>query len=153
MGEVRDRSAMLAPYEIEAIKATQEIIKRMAENSAKAKTTFMAVTAALVVFVKPEVTWLTALTLLAYLIITFALWRTDAKYLQLERAFRLHHSAIVDGSIPALDVWAWKVGGLLKRCESVSSIMFKNFTMWLYWCAEVIGLALLAYVSLHLCAR
>lgn len=142
----RDPNAMLSPYEIEAIKATQEIIKRMADDSAKAKTTFIAVTAALLAFVKPEISWMTAFTVLAYLCITVALWYTDAKYLQLERAFRLHHNAIINGSLGSLNLWAWKVGGLLKQCESVRSIMFRNFTMWLYWIACTASVVLLLFL-------
>ena len=38
MGQLRDRNAVLMPNEIEAIKVTQEVIKRMADNSAKTKT-------------------------------------------------------------------------------------------------------------------
>lgn len=146
MPDVRDPNAMLTPYEIEAVKATQEIIKRMADDSAKAKTTFMAVTAALLAFVKPEVSWMAVGTVLSYLCITVALWYTDAKYLQLERAFRLHHNAIINGSLGSLNLWAWKVGGLLKQCESVRSIMLHNFTMWLYWIASGVSIALLLFL-------
>ena len=41
MGQLRDRNAVLMPNEIEAIKVTQEVIKRMADNSAKTKTVFL----------------------------------------------------------------------------------------------------------------
>lgn len=40
MNQLRDRNAVLLPNEIEAIKATQEIIKRMSDNSQKLKTFF-----------------------------------------------------------------------------------------------------------------
>ena len=48
MGQLRDRNAVLMPNEIEAIKVTQEVIKRMADNSAKTKTVFLALFAAAV---------------------------------------------------------------------------------------------------------
>lgn len=40
MCQIRDNTSQLSPQEIEAIKATQDIIKRMAENSQKTKTCF-----------------------------------------------------------------------------------------------------------------
>lgn len=48
MDQARDRNTVLMPNEIEAIKANQEIIKRMADNSAKTKTVFLALFAAAV---------------------------------------------------------------------------------------------------------
>lgn len=48
MGQLRDRNAVLMPNEIEAIKVTQEVIKRTADNSAKTKTVFLALFAAAV---------------------------------------------------------------------------------------------------------
>ena len=55
MNDERASNTQLSTQEIEAIKATQEIIKRMADNSAKTKTIFIAVTAAMGTFVKVEV--------------------------------------------------------------------------------------------------
>lgn len=52
MGSVRARNTMLSTHEIELIKINQEIIKRMADNSAKTKTIFIAVTTAAFSFLK-----------------------------------------------------------------------------------------------------
>ena len=40
--KARNKDAQLSAQEIDAIKITQEIIKRMAENSQKMKTCFLA---------------------------------------------------------------------------------------------------------------
>lgn len=78
----RSTEDVLTQPQIEAIKATQEIIKRMAENSAKTKTIFIAVTVAMASFVKPEATLQTAIGLAVYIFISISLWHMDATYLR-----------------------------------------------------------------------
>lgn len=151
MGQLRDPFALLSNNEIEAIKMTQEIIKRMAENSAKTKTVFLAITTAMITLVDTEISLRTVFALSVYLILTFALWQTDAQYLRLERLFREHHNAICDGTITALDQWRLNIGKY--DAESTYSIMFKNFTMWIYYIGAGTTVILLIYVIGHLPAR
>lgn len=145
MDQARDRNTVLTPNEIEAIKINQEIIKRMADNSAKTKTVFLALFAAAVTL--HNSIRLDCYVLFGYISVIFALWYTDAKYLhakylQLERQFRKHHQAIVNGSINYLDQWAFNPAKY--KVEPVAKIMFLNFTMWLYWLALLFVLKLVA---------
>lgn len=139
MEQVRDRNATLTPTDIEAIKINQEIIKRMADNSAKTKTVFIALFAAIVTFHKSI--HLDCFVLIGFISIVFATWYTDAKYLQLERQFRKHHQAIVNGAINQLDLWTFNPAKY--KVEPVAKIMFLNFTMWLYWLALLFVLKLI----------
>lgn len=148
MGSVRARNTMLSTHEIELVKINQEIIKRMADNSAKTKTIFIAVTTAAFSFLKFDPSVHNALALLAYLVVTFALWETDANYLRLERLFRHHHNAIIEGTVPTLDLWRMGVGRYQE--ESVWRIMFTNFTMWLYMIASISTVVLLARIACSL---
>lgn len=142
MGTVRDRNTMLSAPEIELLKMTQEVIKRMADNSAKTKTLFVGVTTAAITFLKFDPSVHNLLALLAYLVVTVALWETDARYLRLERLFRHQHHAIVDGSVPALELWRMNLSRYEE--ESVGRIMFTNFTMWIYQIAALASVVLLA---------
>ena len=148
MEETRDPCSQLSPQEIEAIKTTQDIIKRMAENSAKTKTIFIAVTAAMGAFLKPEVSLQTLFALLVYLALTVTLWHMDASYLQLERKFRSHSNAIVSGSISSLDRWLFNISKY--KAESVTSIMMKNFTTRIYRVACVCSGVAIAYIAFRL---
>lgn len=129
MGQLRDRNAVLMPNEIEAIKVTQEVIKRMTDNSAKTKTVFLALFAAAVTLHK-SIT-MDAFVFLGMASVIVCLWYTDAKYLQLERQFRMHHQAIINGTVGYLD--QWKLNPAAYKTEPVPKIMFCNFTMFIYW--------------------
>lgn len=98
MKNVRDRNSVLTQSEIEALKVTQDVIKRMADNSSKTKTAFIALSVAVLTFSQGKMP--SNFVLFGYLIFIMAFWYTDAKYLQLERAFRSHYNTIVDGSPP-----------------------------------------------------
>ena len=144
----RDPSAQLSAQEIEAIKATQEIIKRMAENSGKTKTIFIAITAAMGTFVKVEESMQTLMALAVYVALSVTLWHMDATYLRLERQFRNHSNAIVAGSIPSLDRWRFNPAAY--AAESVVSIMLRNFTLRIYRVAVTCSAAAIAYVAMRL---
>lgn len=135
MRNIRDRNTVLTQSELEALKVTQEVIKRMADNSSKTKTAFIALSVAVLTFSQGRMP--PNFVLLGYLVFVVAFWYTDAKYLQLERAFRSHYNAIVDGSIPYLDMWSFKVGALLERQTRIAGIMLTNFTMWIYWISAI----------------
>lgn len=127
----RDENYQLSQQEIEALKMTQDIIKRMAENSSKTKTAFVAITGMLSAFIKFDTSLQTIVTLIIYLFITMILWITDAKYLRLERQFREHHRKIVEGTIPTQACWMMEVTSY--PVESLRKIMFRNFTMFIYF--------------------
>lgn len=148
MGTVRDRNTMLSAPEIELLKMTQEVIKRMADNSAKTKTLFVGVTTAAFAFLKFDPSAHNLFALMAYLVVTVALWETDARYLRLERLFRHQHHAIVDGSVPALELWRMNLSRYEE--ESVSRIMFTNFTMWIYQISALVSVVLLAKMGCSL---
>lgn len=136
---------MLSAPEIELLKMTQEIIKRMADNSAKTKTLFVGVTTAAIAFLKFDPSVHNLLALLAYLVVTIALWETDARYLRLERLFRHQYHAVVEGSVPALELWWMNLSRYEE--ESVGRIMLTNFTMWIYQIAVLVSALLLAKVG------
>lgn len=148
MNDERAPNTQLSTQETEAIKATQEIIKRMADNSAKTKTIFIAVTAAMGTFVKVEVSAQTLIALVVYLALTLTLWHMDAKYLQLERKFRSHSNAIVNGCIPALEWWKFNISRYSE--ESVLNIMWRNFSTRIYMLAAVCATICIAYVGYQL---
>lgn len=85
----------LTTNDIEAIKINQDIIKRIAENSAKTKNIFLAIFTAIITFHKSFT--FDGFVFLGLLSVIFAFWYSDAKYLQLERAFRKHHQNILHG--------------------------------------------------------
>lgn len=105
MCQIRDNTSQLSPQEIEAIKATQDIIKRMAENSQKTKTCFLAMCAFFCAMLGKDIVEFSLRVYGAFLLLTVAFWVIDAKYLQLEHRFREHHKAIVYGTIPSLEMW------------------------------------------------
>lgn len=148
MNDVRSDSAELSGQEIEALKMTQDVIKRMADNSAKTKTIFIGLTVAIVTLSKVEPTQQTLMAWVVYAVLTFVLWFTDAKYLRLERLFRKHHQAIVNGSISSLDRWRMDVSRY--KVEALLSIMLTNFTMMMYFVAELIAIVAIVIVLYHL---
>lgn len=103
--KVRNKDAQLSAQEIDAIKVTQELIKRMAENSQKMKTCFLATCAFFCAILGRGLIALNWRTYAAFLLITIIFWVMDARYLQLERKFREHHKAIVSGAISSLEMW------------------------------------------------
>lgn len=102
---VRDRDAFLNPCEIEAIKAIQEIIRRMADSSARVKTAFAALVGASGVLLGGGLVKARWIVLAGFLLMVCILWWMDISYLRLERQYRMHHSAILDGKVNYLDQW------------------------------------------------
>lgn len=144
----RDENYQLSQQKIEALKMTQDIIKRMAENSSKAKTAFIAITGMLSAFVKFDTSFQTLVTLIIYLFITTILWITDSKYLRLERQFREHHKKIVEGTISTQACWMMEVTSY--PVESSWKAMYRNFTLQLYVIpvgATIVGVC---YIICHL---
>lgn len=127
--KARNKDAQLSAQEIDAIKITQEIIKRMAENSQKMKTCFLATCAFFCAILGRGFIALSWRTYASFLLITFIFWVMDARYLQLERQFREHHKAIVSGAISSLEMWdcsptRYPVMGIFRT-------MF-SFSAWIY---------------------
>lgn len=137
------RSPDLSAQEIEALKMTQDIIKRMAESSSRTKTIFLAVTAAFATMTKPEDAYAVP-ALAVYAVLTLDLWWTDARYLRLERQFRKHHTAIACRKIPTDLIFLMDPS--LYEVESAPAIMLKNFTMWIYLIAFVIAILFCFYL-------
>lgn len=135
MGQVRDRGAILENQEIEAIKVNQEIIKRMADNSQKIKNVFLATSALAATLAGSGSFPPTRVFLYVFVAIAVVFWIMDAKYLQLERGFRKHHAAIVNGSINYLDQWDFnpKRDGL----DCLIKVMF-SFSLLIYPAAIVV---------------
>ena len=129
--------------ELELIKATQEIIKRMADNSSKTKTVFLAITTAIITLLNSDSFIGINIALLIYLSMTISLWFTDAKYLQLEQLFRKHHNAIIKRELALSKLWEFNLGRY--HVETVCIIMFKNFTMLIYWVASLSTIFLIIY--------
>lgn len=125
---VKDRSSDLSEQEIEALKITQGIIKRMADNSQKLKTWYLSLCAICAVLVGQY--FFSCALLVVFIAVSMVFWHMDAKYLHLERKFREHYQAIIDSSIPNLDQFACRVDAY--NVESVSAIMLKNFSVRIY---------------------
>lgn len=138
MSEIsRDRTVLLDQNEIEAIKICQEIIKRMAENSAKTKNFFFAISAAFVALIGSSSFQLGRTAIASYLVIAVAMWYMDARYLQLEQMFRGVHSRIVNGCQPNLDNWMfWPEKA---DAQPILKLMLWNFSTAIY---PVVSLAL-----------
>ena len=103
----RDPSSQLSQQEIEAIKVTQDIIKRMSDNSQKMKNIFLGASAVFYALIGKGLAYSGCKVFLAYAIISIMFWFLDSRYLLLERKFRDHNIAIVLGSIPSLEVWGF----------------------------------------------
>ena len=129
MCQIRDKNAQLSAQEIDAIKVTQEIIKRMAENSQKMKTCFLATCAFLGAILGRGLVVFDCRVYTAFLLITLAFWVMDARYLQLERQFREHHKSIVGGSISSLETW--DLSPARYPVMNLFRIMF-SFSVWIY---------------------
>lgn len=129
MHQERDKSSLLSAHEIEAVKATQELIKRMADNSQKMKNFFLIACTIFIALIGRGSIFLGVKTCLALCLISIMFWFMDAKYLQLERHFRKHHNAIIRGAIPSLDKWNFDVSrnevpSLLKTMFSFSELVY-----------------------------
>ena len=128
MSQLRDRSAQLSPNEIEAIKALQAIISRMAENSAKTKNFFFTISAAFVALIGTTALPL-PIILAGYAAITAGMWVMDARYLQLEQRLRGTHKQIVNGCLPELDAWMFAPS---RDCMPLWRLMLWNFSTAIY---------------------
>lgn len=126
--ENRDPRYALSSNEIEAIKVTQDIIKRMADNSQKTKTLFISICAGFYALLGAKLLAFNYKTMSVFLIVCVILWVVDARYLQLERCFREHHKAIVTGIAP-LDVWNFNPKKYKASC--IFYTMF-SFSLWIY---------------------
>nr|DAG78277.1 MAG TPA: hypothetical protein [Caudoviricetes sp.] len=129
MCQIRDKNTQLSAQEIDAIKATQEIIKRMAENSQKTKTCFLATCAVFCAILGRGIVTLDWRICAAFLLLALAFWVMDARYLQLERQLREHHKAIVSGAIPSLETWDFSPARY--RTTNLFFTMF-SFSTWPY---------------------
>lgn len=123
---IRDRNALLNPCEIEAIKANQEIIKRMADSSARVKTAFAVLVGASGVLLGGGLVvagWI--------VVVVFILWWMDVSYLRLERQYRMHHAAILDGTVNYLDQWDFNPNrypvSILRVMGSFSVLIYPAF--------------------------
>lgn len=133
MGDVRDRNDILHPQAIEAIKMNQDIIKRLAENAQKIKTYFLSMCALCTVLAKD----IPAHAIVLFTAITLVFWYMDARYLRLERQFREHHKAIVNGSIPRLDYLSFNPGryvvpSILSTMFSFSELIYPSILVLLF---------------------
>lgn len=142
MAEQRFRGSILSNEEIEAIKMTQGIISRIAGNSQKTKAAFIAICAAILTSAKafdyiPVWKWFSV-----FMFITCILWYVDARYLQLERRLRKHHSAIIDGEIPSLD--SWEPMKCRDGVPSVLRTMF-SFSVLIYPCTAICAIFLFLF--------
>ena len=129
MNQIRDNNSQLSAQEIEAIKVTQDIIKRMAENSQKMKTCFLAMCALFYAILGKDIAEFNLKMYGAFLFPTVAFWVMDAKYLQIERQFREHHKAIVYGTIPTLATWDFSPARY--RVKNLFFTMI-SFSAWIY---------------------
>ena len=105
MSELRDPNSSLSSDEIEALKMNQGIINRMAENSGKMKKFYLNGCGALIALYKIDNNIRSWKIMVVFLFMSVILWYLDAKYLMLERQFRQHHNAIVNGEVTYLGQW------------------------------------------------
>lgn len=129
-GESRDRSTLLNQNEIEAIKVCQDIIKRMAENSAKVKNFFFVISSAFVALIGSSSFQFGWAAIASYIVIAAAMWFVDARYLQLEQMFRGVHNRIVNGCQPNLDSWMFRPRK--EDAQPLWKLMFLNFSTAMY---------------------
>ncbi len=129
MSELRDPNSSLSSDEIEALKMNQGIINRMAENSGKMKKFYLTGCAALIALYKIDNNIRSWKIMVVFLFMSVILWYLDAKYLMLERQFRQHHNAIVNGEVTYLGQWdfnpyRYKVDCLYKTMCSFSVCLY-----------------------------
>lgn len=134
MNQIRDRNAALSDQEIDAIKVTQDIIKRMAESSQKTKSVFLVASGVFFTLVAKKDLAPCGLTAIIFLVFALFFWIMDARYLRLERQFRAHHKAIVDG-LSSLDMWdfspsRYKTASLPRIMLSFSEIPYPTIMMF-----------------------
>lgn len=137
MFQARDKNAQLSAHEIDAIKVTQEIIKRMADNSQKIKNYFLIACVIFFTLLGRGVVCLDVYTYLAFCILTLTFWVMDAKFLRLERQFRKHHKAIVSGTIPYLDDWDfnpsnYQVPSMIRTMFTFSQLLYPAMIIILF---------------------
>lgn len=124
----RDEAYNLDAGEIEAIKINQDIIKRMADNSAKMKSIFVTLVGVGVTLLGMEKVYLSWFIAVGYIFIAFVLWYMDASYLRLEQQFREHHKAIVDGTVTNLGQWRFNPAKYQVPWQKA----FFSFSTWIY---------------------
>lgn len=127
----RSRDTLLKEQEIECLKIIQGVIGRMADNSQKLKTWYLSLCAVCGALLGKDFSF-TALSLVCFIAVTVVFWSMDAKYLQLERKFRRHYSATINGAVPYLETFLMNVNRYDDEVESVPSIMLKNFSVRFY---------------------
>lgn len=131
MSDIRSESSLLDEHEIEAIKINQAIIKRMADNSQRIKNYFLIFSGLIITIVSSmnNTDFNNIFVIIGYLIVGLAFWFMDANYLRLEKQFRMHHQAIVSGSIPYLEQYRFNPA---KYRYSIFKVMFNSFSIIIY---------------------
>lgn len=131
MSDIRSELSLLDEHEIEAIKINQAIIKRMADNSQRIKNYFLIFSGLIITIVSSmnNTDFNNIFVIIGYLIVGLAFWFMDANYLRLEKQFRMHHQAIVSGSIPYLEQYRFNPA---KYQYSIFKVMFNSFSIIIY---------------------
>lgn len=134
MSDVRSESSLLDEHEIEAIKINQAIIKRMADNSQRIKNYFLIFSGLIITIDKVgqsagNTSFNNIFVIAGYIVVGLAFWFMDANYLKLEKQFRMHHQAIVDGSIPYLEKYRFNPANYQ---YSILKVMFNSFSIIIY---------------------
>lgn len=133
MEDLRSNNTILDEYELEAIKINQEIIKRMSDNSQKIKNFFMVLSGLLITLFSNNNNNSNKIIII-YIIIGLVFWFMDANYLKLERQFRMHHQAILNGSISYIEKYNFNPN---KYKYSILKTMFNSFSILIYPCIIV----------------
>lgn len=124
------RTTLLDEQEIEALKMTQDVIKRMADNSQSMKNYFLLFSGVVATIISGiTITPIKTLTI-GYIIIGIAFWYMDAKYLKLERLFIEHHKAIINGSISYFQKFELNISRY--KSKNTIQIMFSSFSVLMY---------------------
>ncbi|MGL4524806.1 MAG: hypothetical protein ACRCVN_04725 [Spirochaetia bacterium] len=123
------RKSELKEYEIKAIELNQGIIERMAGNSQRTKTMFLALCAGVGTFMGSGSLCVGPIGFLWLSLLGFFFWIIDARYLQLERQFRAHHKALVSEELSTQEAWmfnpsSYKGVSLIRVMFSFSQILY-----------------------------
>ena len=98
----------------------------MADNSQKMKNYFLVFSGLLITIFNNNMNWK---IIIGYIIVGLVFWFMDANYLKLEKQFRMHHQAIVNGSLPQLEKYNFNPNKY--KC-SLLKTMFNNFSIFIY---------------------
>lgn len=131
-------------HSVEHLKMVQDVITRMAGNSAQMKTWAVSLVTATIVFsgLSDDPHWLIAA---GGFVPVVAFWIMDAKYLHLEKCYRALYGAIVDGeAVKAFDLdyrphagsvdslwqvaWSWSVRGFYGALLIVEFVLLAILT-------------------------